>query len=442
MKTKNQRRGKRGGVHLFKPAGAKTWWITYTVSGQRKRQNTGKESEADAKAYASQVAGFLGYANSEDLEEQRRLLDVLREIVATLPALQQEAAQFAGNKSNTTTRELFTKAIAEMEHNTTGDDRNVKASTSGRIGQVFNDWLTFLEAQPTNLADAPVDRITADVVKAFLVEQKEQGLAGSTRRFALARVRAVFGQAVNAGLLLNNPAAAKATGKMKFDAASIRLHFTPRQVAAILDACDKSTLPWLKLSALLAYYTGQRAGDICAMKWQDIHNLDGAVATIDVVQGKTGVPLTLPLAEPLRAALLAVPEDQRHGYLLGQQIAEGYTGHYRNLFHRPWRELLDSLPMAELSERPVRLKVEAGGTRGRCRNAYSFHSWRHTTASYVSGADSHYLLGHRTEEEKRLGTTQQYRHEDTLRLKAQLDALPVGAPTNVVELKAAKAGAK
>ena len=108
----------------------------------------------------------------------------------------------------------------------------------------------------------------------------------------------------------------------------------------------------------------------------------------------------------------------------------------------PWRELLDSLPMAELSERPVRLKIEKNGTRGRCRNAYSFHSWRHTTASYVSGADSHYLLGHRTEEEKRLGTTQQYRHEDTLRLKAQLDALPVGAPTNVVELKAAKVSAQ
>ena len=442
MKTTKQRRGTRGGVHLFKPERCATWWITYTVSGQRKRQNTGKTSEADAKAFASQVAGFLGYANSDDLAEQRRLVEILRDLLATLPALQVEAAQFAGNKANTTTRELFGKVIAEMETNTSGDDRSVKASTSGRIGQVFNDWLKFLEAQPTNLADAPVDRISGDVVKAFLVQLKEQGLAGSTRRFALARVRAVFGQAVNAGLLLHNPAAAKATGKLKFDANSIRLHFTPRQVAAILEAAGNSNVPWLKLSALLAYYTGQRCGDICAMQWKDIRNLDGAVATVDVVQGKTGSVVTIPLAEPLRAALLAIPEAERTGHLLPDEVAEGYLAGRKRMFQRPWRDLLDGLPMAELSERPVRLKIEANGERGRDRNAYSFHSWRHTTASYVSGADSHYLLGHRTEEEKRLGTTQQYRHEDTLRLKAQLDALPQGTPANVVEMKTAKAAAK
>jgi integrase len=442
MKEAKQRRGQKGGVSLFKPDGCATWWIRYTVDGKQKRQNTGKASEADAKSFAAQISGFLGYANSTDLNEQRRLLDILREIVATLPALQVEAAQFAGNKSATTCREWFAKAIAEMEHNTSGDDRNVKAATSGRIGQVFNDWLKFLEAQPTNLADAPLNRISADVVKAFLVQLKEQGLAGSTRRFALARIRAVLGQAVNTGLLVQNPASAKATGKLKFYANSIKLHFTPRQVAAILEACDKSTVPGLKLSAMLAYFTGQRSGDICAMMWNDIRNLGGAVATIDLTQRKTGAAVTIPLAEPLRQALLAVPEDQRTGHLLPDAVAEGYLAGRKRMFQRPWRDLLDALPMAELSERPVRLTIKGTGERGRSRNAYSYHSWRHTTASYVSGADSHYLLGHRTEEEKRLGTTQQYRHEDLLRLKAQLDALPLGAPANVVEMKMAKGGTR
>jgi hypothetical protein len=55
----------------------------------------------------------------------------------------------------------------------------------------------------------------------------------------------------------------------------------------------------------------------------------------------------------------------------------------------------------------------------------------------LSGPDAHYLLGHRSADEKRLGITAQYRHEDLRRLKKQLDAIPHTAPANVVQLQEA-----
>jgi integrase len=87
-------------------------------------------------------------------------------------------------------------------------------------------------------------------------------------------------------------------------------------------------------------------------------------------------------------------------------------------------------------EVPTLAKVEGNGTHGRTRYAWSFHSFRHTCATHLSGPDAHYLLGHRSEDEKRLGQTAQYRHEDLQRLKKQLEAIPLGEPANVVSMAA------
>jgi integrase len=191
---------------------------------------------------------------------------------------------------------------------------------------------------------------------------------------------------------------------------------------------------------MLALFTGQRAGDICAMQWEDIRDFDGALPTIHLRQQKTGNTVVIPIAEPLHRLLKAVPKADRKGCLLSQEIATAYAGRYRNLFHRPWRDLLNAVDLASIVEVPTLAKVAANGTHGRTRYAWSFHSFRHTCATHLSGPDAHYLLGHRSEDEKRLGATARYRHEDLQRLKKQLEAIPYSTPPNVVRMEQAGIG--
>ena len=434
---KQERRGTRGEVHLYQPAGAAVWWIRYTLLKKLVRKSTGTTDKGEAELFRGNVARMLGMASSDKLDQKRRLLDLLREIIGQIPELESDAALLGNGRNVPTTRHCFVKAIEEMKKNTTGDDRSAKPQSIQRVEQVHRDWLKYLDGLPVKLADEPVTRIGADEVKGFLTQLREQGFSGTSRRYALARIRAVFGRVVDRGLLQKNPSSAKQTGKMKFDAKSIRRAFTPRQVAAILEATSTNPLKWLKLSALLGIFTGQRASDICAMKWEDIRDLDGVLPLIHIEQTKTDAILDIPIAELLRAELLRVPVEKRTGHLLPETISDAYADGRKRMFQSRWRILLDDLPLAEMMDMPVVSKIARNGTRGRARNAWSYHSFRHTTASYLTGPDAHYVLGHRSEDEKRLGTTAQYRHEDLQRLKKQLDAIPTGEPANVVEMKVA-----
>ena len=204
-----------------------------------------------------------------------------------------------------------------------------------------------------------------------------------------------------------------------------------------MDAAAQSSEKWLHLCAMLGLFTGQRAGDICAMRWEDVRDFDGALPTIHLRQQKTGNAVVVPIAEPLRRALKAIPKAARTGCILPEKIAVAYREGRRRNFIRGWRDLLNEVDLAVLVDVPTLAKVEGNGTHGRTRYAWSFHSFRHTCATHLSGPDAHYLLGHRSEDEKRLGQTAQYRHEDLQRLRRQLDAIPYTAPANVAQFKSA-----
>ena len=408
--------------------------MRYTVDGERKRQNTGKTVEAEARIFAAQVSRMVGLANSDDLDEKRRLLEICRELIRDIPELETEASHLTSTKNLPSAREWFTSELNAMRQNTSGDDRALKAVSIDRVSQVVQDFLTFLKGQTVDLAVAPLNRIGPDDVKGFLADLKNKGYSGKSRLFARDRIRAMLGHATDKGLLTVNPASVKQVGRLKFDTASIRQAFTEAQTAAVIEAAAKSSEKWLHLSAMLALFTGQRAGDIVAMRWEDVKDFDGSLPTIAVRQQKTGNAVTIPIAEPLRRALAAVPKAKRVGCLLGDDIAGAYAGRYRNLFHRPWRELLNAVDLPSMVDVPTLAKVDGTGTHGRTRYAWSFHSFRHTTASHLSGPDAHYLLGHRSADEKRLGITAQYRHEDLRRLKKQLEEIPYTVPTNVEKL--------
>jgi len=431
---KRQRRGKKGEVHPYQPRGSATWWIRYTANGKRYRRNTGKVNEGEARIFGANVARMVGLASSDGLDEKRRLLEIVRELVRDIPELESEATHVMPAKHFPTAREWFKRELDTMRQNGSGDDRQLKETSVARVEQVIDDFLEYLRAQPVDLADAPINRVGAADVSGFLVHYKTKGYSGASRKFALARIRAVFGRAVDRGLLPVNPGSVKQVGRLKFDSASIRQPFNTRQIAAVMSAAAQSSEKWLHLCAMLGLFTGQRAGDICAMQWDNIRDFDGPLATIYLRQQKTGNAVVIPIAKPLHRVLKAIPKSGRKGYLLPEKIAAAYHEGRRRNFIRAWRDLLNGIDLASLVDVPTLAKVERTGTHGRTRYAWSFHSFRHTCATHLSGPDAHYLLGHRSEDEKRLGQTAQYRHEDLWRLKKQLDAIPYTAPANVVRM--------
>lgn len=127
--------------------------------------------------------------------------------------------------------------------------------------------------------------------------------------------------------------------------------------------------------------TGQRAGDLCGMKWD---HYDGAY--ISVVQEKTGTRLWVYCPDTLRAYLDTLPK--RGAYLLPKNLTEplGY-----NALERRFRKVRDMV--------------------GRAADGYVMHGWRYTAAvaladAGASDAEIQAVTGHKT-----LAMVQKYRNQ-------------------------------
>jgi integrase len=71
----------------------------------------------------------------------------------------------------------------------------------------------------------------------------------------------------------------------------------------VIEAAKVALAPYLWWAVALALYTGQRLGDVLAMKWSDIES-----GGIWVVQEKTGKRLLIPLHRDLQAVLETIPK--------------------------------------------------------------------------------------------------------------------------------------
>ena len=83
---------------------------------------------------------------------------------------------------------------------------------------------------------------------------------------------------------------------------------------ALLTAALGATDPVIKLAVHLLYYTGQRIGDVCMMRWSDYSN-----GRIEIVQEKTGARVSIPphpdlaklLGQTSKAGLTILARDGR-----------------------------------------------------------------------------------------------------------------------------------
>lgn len=82
--------------------------------------------------------------------------------------------------------------------------------------------------------------------------------------------------------------------------------------AQIGHALDKLAEPFRRV-VVLALHTGQRRGDLCAMRWTQI-----AGSTVRLTQGKTGVELAIPIGAELAVELATWRQDTPGAHVLKQ----------------------------------------------------------------------------------------------------------------------------
>jgi integrase len=143
-----------------------------------------------------------------------------------------------------------------------------------RMIEKFDDWPA-----------ADIDR--ADI-RALLSD-----LQPGAQLMQLAVAKNIFGYGVNNDLIEGNP-----TKDIKIDHESAPHEPWPDAVI------EKALLGPARLPVALLYFTGQRIGDVCKMRWSDID--DGVIT---VVQQKTGKELYVPVHSRLEAILAETPRS-------------------------------------------------------------------------------------------------------------------------------------
>jgi len=180
----------------------------------------------------------------------------------------------------------------------------------------------------------------------------------------------------------------------KVELQNSRKEFSRDKLQALCDAATGE----LKSLLFLGIYTGQRLGDCCLLKWDQI-DLKAGIVIIEPRKTKRRAiskAIRLPIVPSLRATFEMTPKGERTGYVL-PTMADKYL--------RDITYVTDDLQRF-FKANGVQLYVEGtgkgsgkGGKRKRAVLQYGFHSLRHTTVTLlqeqgVAAAVIREIVGH------------------------------------------------
>ena len=165
-------------------------------------------------------------------------------------------------------------------------------------------------------------------------------------------------------------------------------------------------------------YTGQRMGDIATLDWGSVDLERRRISLMPrKTARKTRRVVVVPIHAELFAALSAIPQGARRGYVMPGMAARYLRGH-GGLLSRDWCTVFERAG--------IETRTQGGG--GRARSLVSFHALRHTFVSAAANAGVPLavvqgIVGHST-----VGMTEHYYHESEAALECAVAALPsIGA---------------
>jgi integrase len=243
--------------------------------------------------------------------------------------------------------------------------------THRRYGDAVSKFLDFLGPQ----AQRSIEDVTRAQISAFRDAQLSR-TAAATANTDLKIMRRIFRAARMDGYLLQDPAEGVKTvrNRTKLE----RRPFTVDELRAVLAVANDEWQSLIKFGL----YTGQRLGDLASLSWSQIDLRRGEIR---LTTRKTGKPLLIPMAAPLRDHVLSLtgqddprsPVHPRAYKILHAQ--HGRVGTLSNQFS----ELLVDAGLRDPQPHRSKGKGRSGRRTGQ---EVSFHSLRHSAVSLLKDA--------------------------------------------------------
>ncbi len=254
---------------------------------------------------------------------------------------------------------------------------------------------------------APVDAITLKDATAFR-DRLAKRVSGTTVNKQVKIARVIWNDAMRDSLTQDNPFARVRRVKA---VAGTRRAFTLDELAALLASASAE---WRGM-ILVGLYTGQRLGDVARLTW---NNIDLLKNEITLITKKTGRPMHIPMAEPLRRYFTGLPssdavDDPIFPSLYPLDVAT-LSGQFNSIaaavgLARDWGK---------------HRKKGEGRTTRRESAGMSFHCLRHTATSLLKNAGvsdvvAREIIGHDS-----AAVSAVYTHIESDTLRKAVDKLP------------------
>jgi integrase len=374
-----------------------TYYAKYrNADGKRVSKNTG----ATSKREAARIAADLESQERNHFMKTSQLPALLSTIVETA-AREAAAGELTLARAESLVLRLHRLANPDFKVVSLGDHLSAWIDTqrphvSANTVAAYLDMKRHITAAVgKRIAAAPVGDLTTAHVQAAMKKMTEAGLKATTVNMDLRALRRALHYAVTTGLAKANVAARESVRVLKEKDSTVRAPFTAAEVRALIDH-PKTTDEW-QGTILIAAHTGLRMGDVVKLSRENIDK-----DRIIVKTTKTDKTVSIPITPPVMAWI----GDRTGNFFphLKTKVPGTLSTCFKNIMARAG--------VPEWIEQP-------GGIKAR----RSFHSLRHSFASWLAEADVHADVRQKLTGHSSSRIHQRYTHHDQA-LDRAVAALP------------------
>ena len=389
---------KPGSGHLFKRG--KTYWLEYTVDGERFRQSLGTRDGEKAKGEANKILEpHRARSEVDRLSAIARKIQTAKDKAATSPT----AATLANAWS------LFLALDKERR----------PCPSAATLAQYESHWNTFTGWMEKNAPSAAtLAAVKEDHAVRFIRHLNAQGLNDGTVNKYKRFLKMFFRVMAKPYGLGANPFDDIQTNKNVVQAA--KQPFTVGELREIVERADGE----MRTLYLLGAGLGLRLGDCCTLLWGEVDLARRMVNRVPHKTARRGVAVKIGIPATLTAHLSTLP--RRGPYVLPGLAAEYEAGKAPNIAKRIQSHLEDCGILT--------IKPGTGGNTGkRAVVLKGFHSFRHSYVSLNADAGTSQstmmaLVGHGSP-----AMTMHYLTPTDRMVLQAADALPVLLDAEIVE---------
>lgn len=382
-------------------------WIAqwYLADGSRVKRGTGigKGKRRDAERSAAEM-------EAKDRKEQTNDGRKYEEIISRA-----SADAKAGRMNAERAEEYITEIrkvsdpnfkILSLNQHLTEWTAEKSRRVESKTAETFKDMLRHFKAtMGASVMAAPVEALTRKQIENALLKLKEQGYRGSTINLDLRALRQALGQAVEDGLIARN--AAKGIPAISEDDTVQRAPFTAEEVRRMID--HPSTPDEWHGMILIGAHTGLRMSDIFNLSRDHIDGTELVILPAKTKRSKRVI--RIPLTPPVIS-----------------WIGDRQGGFFPDISLKP-KPTISSQFSAIMGRAGVPASVILPGN---IKASRSFHSLRHTFATWLAEADVHADVRQKLTGHSKAETHARYSHHDESLARA-VKTLPDIGPAKKAE---------